>query len=163
MVICLSLEHNGPDTSTCPQEVIFSSRQEVGCLSQEPGWALSVVSETKALTYTLLTRLITIYPKLKFSSSQVPYHFHTIKPTPGFSQACAGHPTPTNPSFSWPLGASTLLSNLILFPGLDSASLCHHFGFCWACPKILLHRLALLSMRLSLPRSFHLDFYCTCA
>ena len=37
--------------------------------SQEPGWALSIVSETKALTYALLTRLISIYLKLKFSNS----------------------------------------------------------------------------------------------
>ena len=52
--------------------------QEVGCLFQEPGQALSVVSEAIALTYALLTRLITIYLKLKFSTSWIPYHFHTF-------------------------------------------------------------------------------------
>ena len=36
--------------------------------AQEPGWALSVVSETRALTYTLLIKLITFYLKLKFSN-----------------------------------------------------------------------------------------------
>ena len=34
----------------------------------------TAVSETKALTYALLPRLITIYLKLKFSNSSVPYH-----------------------------------------------------------------------------------------
>ena len=69
VVLCLSLEHKGPDASTCPQAVIF--RGAPGCLlfSQEPGWALSVVSETKALTYILLARLITFYLKLKFPNS----------------------------------------------------------------------------------------------
>ena len=67
--VCLSLEHKGPDASTCPQGVIFSSTPGGQLFSQEPGWALSVVSETKALTYTLLTRLITFYLKLKFANS----------------------------------------------------------------------------------------------
>ena len=69
VVVCLSLGHNGPDASTCPQAVIFSSAPGGQLFSQEPGQALSVVSETKALTYALLTRLITIYLKLKFSNS----------------------------------------------------------------------------------------------
>ena len=69
VVICLPLEHKGPDASTCPQGVIFSSTPGGQLFSQEPGWALSVVSETKALTYTLLTRLITFYLKLKFANS----------------------------------------------------------------------------------------------
>ena len=68
-VICLSQEHKGPDASTCPQVVIFSSAPGGQLFSQEPGWALSVGSESKALTYTFLTRLITIYLKLKFSNS----------------------------------------------------------------------------------------------
>ena len=67
--VCLSLEHKGLDASTCPQAVIFSSTPGGRLFSQEPGWALSVISETKALTYTLLARLITIYLKLKFSNS----------------------------------------------------------------------------------------------
>ena len=66
VVICLSLEQEGPDASTCPQAVIFSSAPGGQLFSQEPGWALSVVSETKALTYTLLAILITFYLKLKF-------------------------------------------------------------------------------------------------
>ena len=67
-VLCLSLEHSGLDASTCSQVVIFSSA--AGQLfSLESGWALSVVSERKALTYTLLSRLITFYLKLKFSNS----------------------------------------------------------------------------------------------
>ena len=69
VVICLSLEHKGPDASTCPQVVIFSSAPGGQLFSQEPGQALSVVSETKVLTYTLLARLITFYLKLKFSNS----------------------------------------------------------------------------------------------
>ena len=68
VVICLSLEHKGPDASTCPQRVIFSSAPGGRLFSQEPGQALSVVSETKALTYTLLARHIIFYLKLKFSS-----------------------------------------------------------------------------------------------
>ena len=36
--------------------------QGVGCPSQEPGWALSVVSETKALTHALSARLINYLP-----------------------------------------------------------------------------------------------------
>ena len=66
VVICLSLEQEGPDASTCPQAVIFSSAPGGQLFSQEQGWALSVVSETKALTYTLLAILITFYLKLKF-------------------------------------------------------------------------------------------------
>ena len=54
---------------TCPQVVIFSSAPGDQLFSQEPAWALSVVSETKALAYTLLARLITFYLKLKFSNS----------------------------------------------------------------------------------------------
>ena len=69
VVPCLSLEHNGPDAFTCPRAVVFSGAPGGRLFSQEPGWALSVVSETKALTYALLTRLITIYLKLKFSNS----------------------------------------------------------------------------------------------
>ena len=53
VVVCLSLEHKGPDASSCPQAVIFSSAPGGWLFSQEQGWALSVVSETKALTYTL--------------------------------------------------------------------------------------------------------------
>ena len=69
VVVCLSLEHKGPEASTCPQVVIFSSAPGGQLFSQEPGRALSVVSETKALTYTVLARLITFYLKLKFSNS----------------------------------------------------------------------------------------------
>ena len=69
VVLCLSLEHKGPDASTWPQAVIFSSAPGSQLFSQEPGWALSVVSETVALTYTLLARLKTFYLKLKFSNS----------------------------------------------------------------------------------------------
>ena len=69
VVVCPSLEHNGLDASTCPQVVIFSSAQGGQLFSQEPGWALSVVFETKALAYTLLAWLITVYLKLKFSNS----------------------------------------------------------------------------------------------
>ena len=69
VVVCPSLKHNGLDASTCPQVVIFSSAPGGRLFSKEPGGALSVVSETKALTYTLLARLITIYLKLKFSNS----------------------------------------------------------------------------------------------
>ena len=69
VVICRSPEHNGLDASTCPQAVIFSSAPGGQLFSQEPAQALSVVSETKALTYTLLARLITFYLKLKFSNS----------------------------------------------------------------------------------------------
>ena len=74
-VSCLSsLKHIGLDACTCPQAVIFSNGQGGPLFSQEPGWASSVVSETKAVTHALLTRLITIYLKLKFSNSSVPYH-----------------------------------------------------------------------------------------
>ena len=69
VVVYLSLGHNGLDASTCPQAVIFSSAPGGQLSSREPGWALSVVSETKTLTYMLLTRLIAIYLKLKFSNS----------------------------------------------------------------------------------------------
>ena len=69
VVVCLSLEHKGPDASSCPQAVIFSSVPGGQLFSQEPGQAFSVVSETKALTYALPTRLVTIHLKLKFSSS----------------------------------------------------------------------------------------------
>ena len=69
VVICLSLEHKGPDAASCSQAVIFSSTPGGQLFSQEPGQALSVVSEIKALTYTLLARLITFYLKLKFSNS----------------------------------------------------------------------------------------------
>ena len=51
------------------QVVIFSSAPGGQLFSQEPRWALSVVSETKASTYILLARLITFYLKLKFSNS----------------------------------------------------------------------------------------------
>ena len=50
-VVCLSLEHKGLDASSCPQVVIFSSAPGGQLFSQEPGQALSVVSETKALIY----------------------------------------------------------------------------------------------------------------
>ena len=69
VVVCPSLEHNGQDASTCPQAVIFSSAPGGQLFSQEPAQALSLFSETKALTYTLLARLITFYLKLKFSNS----------------------------------------------------------------------------------------------
>ena len=69
VVLCLSLEHKGRGASRCPQAVIFSSAPGGQLFSQEPGWALPVVSETKALTYTLLARLTTFYLKLKFSNS----------------------------------------------------------------------------------------------
>ena len=72
VVVCPSLKHNGQDASTCPQAVIFSSAPGGPLFSQEPGQALSVVSETKAFTYTLLARLTTFYLKLKFSNSGVP-------------------------------------------------------------------------------------------
>ena len=52
-----------------PRRWSLAVPQDVDCFSQEPGWALSVVSETKALTYALLTGLITIYLKVKFSNS----------------------------------------------------------------------------------------------
>ena len=42
VVVCLSLEHKGPDASTCPQMVIFSSAPGGQLFSQEPGWALSI-------------------------------------------------------------------------------------------------------------------------
>ena len=58
VVVCLSLEHKGPDASSCPQAVIFSSAPGGQLFSQEPGQALSVVPETKALKYTLLARLL---------------------------------------------------------------------------------------------------------
>ena len=63
VVVCLSLEHKGLDASSCPQAVIFSGAPGGQLFSQEPGQALSIVSETKALTYTLLVRLITFYLK----------------------------------------------------------------------------------------------------
>ena len=69
VVVCPSLKHNGLDVSTCPQVVIFSSAEGGELFSKEPPWASPVVSETKALTYTLLARLISIYLKLKFSNS----------------------------------------------------------------------------------------------
>ena len=69
VVLCPSLKHNGLDASICPQAITFSSAPGGQLFSQEPGQALSVVSETKALTYTLLARLITFYLKLKFSNS----------------------------------------------------------------------------------------------
>ena len=47
---------------------IFSSAPGGQLFSQEPGQALSLVSETKALTYTLLARLTTFHLKLKFSN-----------------------------------------------------------------------------------------------
>ena len=68
-VVCVSLVLKGSDASSCPQAVIFSSTPGGQLFSQEPGQALSVVPETKALTYTLLARLITFYLKLKFSNS----------------------------------------------------------------------------------------------
>ena len=71
VVFCCSLEHKGPDASTCPQAVIFSSAPGGRLFSQKSRWALSVGSETKALTYALLAKLIPIYLKLKFSNSQV--------------------------------------------------------------------------------------------
>ena len=57
VVICLSLEHKGQDASTCPQAVIFSSAPGGPLFSQELGQALSVVSETKALTLHYLLDL----------------------------------------------------------------------------------------------------------
>ena len=69
VVICLSLEHEGLGISTWPQAVICSSAPGGRLFSPEPGWALSMRSETKALTYILLTRLITVYLKLKSSNS----------------------------------------------------------------------------------------------
>ena len=69
VVVCLSLEHKGPDASSFPQAVIFSGAPGGLLFSKEPGWALSVVSQTKAFTYTLLARLKTFYLKLKFSDS----------------------------------------------------------------------------------------------
>ena len=73
VVLCLSLEHKGPDASSCPQVVIFRGASGGQLFSQEPAQALSVVSETKALIYTLLGRLRTFYLELKFSNSWVPY------------------------------------------------------------------------------------------
>ena len=81
VVLYLSLEHKGPDASSCPHVVIFSSAPGGRLFSQEPGWALSVVSETKVLTYTLLAWLITFYLKLKFSYSWVPYRFQLYNST----------------------------------------------------------------------------------
>ena len=66
VVVCLSLEHKGPDASTGPQAVIFTGAPGGHLFSQESRWALSVVSETKALTYACLTRVTSIYLKLKF-------------------------------------------------------------------------------------------------
>ena len=68
VVLCLSLEHKGPDASSGPQAVIFSSAPGGQLFTQEPGRTY-LVSETKALTYALLARLITFYLKLKFSNS----------------------------------------------------------------------------------------------
>ena len=62
--VCLSLEHKGPMPPVVPR---WCPRRSA--VFQEPGWALSIVSEAKALTYTLLARLITFYLKLKFSNS----------------------------------------------------------------------------------------------
>ena len=59
------------DASTCPQAVVFSRAPGGWQSVQEPGWALSVVSETVALH--ILTRLVTIYLNLKSSNSRVPY------------------------------------------------------------------------------------------
>ena len=53
--------------------------QEVSRFSQKPGRALSVGSETKALTCTWPTRLVTIYLKLNFSNSSVSYQIHCQK------------------------------------------------------------------------------------
>ena len=72
VVVCLSLEHKGQDASSCPQAGIFSCAPWGQLFSQEPGQALSVVSETKALTYTLLARLTTFYLKLKFPTLESP-------------------------------------------------------------------------------------------
>ena len=69
VVVCLSLEHKGWDPSSCPQAVIFNSAPGGQLFSQEPGQALSLVPETKALTYTLLAMLLSIYLKLKFPNS----------------------------------------------------------------------------------------------
>ena len=77
---CLSLEHKGPDASSCPKAVIFRSAPGGQLFSWEAGQALSGVSETKALTYTLLARFITFYLKLKIFNSRVPYHYG---PRPG--------------------------------------------------------------------------------
>ena len=57
VVFYLSPDHEVPDASSCPQEAIFSSAPGGQLFSQESGQALSVVSETKALTYALLARL----------------------------------------------------------------------------------------------------------
>ena len=53
VVVCLSLGHKGPDASGCPQAVIFSSAPGGQLFSQEPGEALSVVSETKAKSFNI--------------------------------------------------------------------------------------------------------------
>ena len=66
VVVYLSLEHKGLDASSGPQAVIFSSA---------PGGQLSGLicsfwkKKKKALAYTLLARLITLYLKLKFPNS----------------------------------------------------------------------------------------------
>ena len=65
VIVCLSLKHKGPDASTCPQAVVFSSAPGGRLFLPGARMGLSVVSETKALTYALLTRLMTIYLKLK--------------------------------------------------------------------------------------------------
>ena len=83
VVVCLSLEHKGWDPSSCPQAVIFSSAPGGQLFPQEPGWALSVVPETKAFTYTFLARLITFYLKLKFSNSESPI---SIRPKSAFDK-----------------------------------------------------------------------------
>ena len=69
---CLQLSPGG-NLQQCPRRsaVFLGARK-----------ALSVVSETKALAYTLLARLTTFYLKLKFSNSSVPYQYfslHTLK------------------------------------------------------------------------------------
>ena len=58
-----SLKHNGLDASTCPQMAIFIGAPGGRLFTQEPGWALSVGYDTKALIHTLLSRLITNYLK----------------------------------------------------------------------------------------------------
>ena len=58
--------------------VTFSSAPGGQLFSQEPGQALSIVSETIALTYTLLARLTTFYLKLKFCNPWVPYQLLVI-------------------------------------------------------------------------------------
>ena len=47
VIVCLSLKHNGLDASAGPQAVVFSSAPGGQLFSQEPGWALSIGSETE--------------------------------------------------------------------------------------------------------------------